>query len=436
MISITQAPDKTKAFAPRTVSIIGDSRSAQVNSQAGAITSLAGFHWLNTANALMGHPLKLRANYGISGNRSDQFLATNLNAALNDSSDILIFGSAAVNDISQASSGNFTNVNGVAVSMANVASVAAANIITAITLSIARGKRVIVVAETGSQSFTTPSTVGAVCEYNERVRDFVENARSVAFWDITQSLWSPTASSSAITFRANYSGDGTHPNLVYGAYYLGKAFATWLSPLILPTEFRPAAQWESNANSAYQLITNPLFSTLTGGAKAGAGTVTGNVPASWTLTPTLASTSVMVTNGSEPNGFGNTITLAVTGSAADVINLDFSPSNANYNLGDILQASIDISVAAGSSNAHVYLNGIYNTSAGAPNVFDLYNDGTNGPGPNVAYTYSLQTLPIALPSGGGVTQGYVILRLSLVLTGAGNITVTLSRPSLRRRFSL
>ena len=140
---LSQAAQPT-GLAPKSFSIIGDSRAANLYVSVGVPTTLSSYQWFNWANDINGHNMLLIANYGISGYRSDQFLNSNLQAALADSAETLIFNSPAVNDIGQCTT-PYTNVNGVAVSCSNVASVAAGNVKAAAAQAVAAGKRVILV---------------------------------------------------------------------------------------------------------------------------------------------------------------------------------------------------------------------------------------------------------------------------------------------------
>ncbi len=432
-------PFPTPFLAPRHFSLIGDSRVAQINVQQGQLPSLAGYHFFNVANLLLGHNMHLVAQYGVSGYRTDQFLQAGMASLLTDTSDTVIFPFQAVNDISQAA-GGFTNTYvaspyfGQSVNAANVAQVAAANVMTAINVVLSAGKRVIVISEPGAQSFSTSATVGAVLEFNERMRNFCEAKRGVLYWDCTPILWSPAASSSAITFVSGYSGDGTHINLTKGGYFLGKAFAGWLTSLLPAYEVRPSSILDCNANSPMQLVTNALFNATTGGSTSGSGTVTGSVPSGFAVTATSAGTSVTLTTPANSAGFGNDLRLVISTTGADSVLVDYSPSTSLWASGDILQFACDVAVAAASSNFYVWANNIMSVDGSAPNVFDGYAADANGAGPTEAYTYHFQTMAAAVPSG--AVKNWSIARLQLRFAGAGSATVNISRFSYRKRFTL
>jgi hypothetical protein len=416
------------------VCIIGDSRAAQVNSDATTIQSLTASHWLNVANELNSGQLKLLGNYGISGNRSDQFLATNLSAALANSCELLIFNSPAVNDIAQAAVGNYNNVNGVAVTISNVAQVAASNITNAASAAVLVGKRVILVSEPGSTSFASIGPVGQVLQLNERLRDYAESMPGVSYWDITPYTWDTTvtASTTAIAFRAGCSADGTHYLSLCG-YYQGVAFASWINSLIPPFESRQSSVIENNTNTAYQLLLNPLFTTLTGGTKGGAGTVTGNVPASWEIDADTGITAT-VTSQNSADGVGKSITLACVASGAGWVYLYQNISTALWSAGDIWQHSADVSVSAAASTNYFYMAPVINTSAGQPNVYvNWSNDTFLGPGAT-GYLLHMLSLPYQIPVG--ATKNYAQWSLRIRFTAAGSATITVSRPSARQRFTL
>lgn len=425
---LSQAAQPT-GLAPKSFSIIGDSRAANLYVSVGVPTTLSSYQWFNWANDINGHNMLLIANYGISGYRSDQFLNSNLQAALADSAETLIFNSPAVNDIGQCTT-PYTNLNGVAVSCSNVASVAAGNVKAAAAQAVAAGKRVILVGETGNTAFTTTSQVGPVLEVNERLRDFAEQTRGVYYFDPTIDLWNPTTSTTAIAFKTGVSQDGLHPNTL-GSYYIGQHFASWIQSLVPYYEFRPCSITDNSTNTAYSYMTNPLFNTLTGGTKQGTGTITGNVPSGFRISAGAnASSAITVTSAADPAGCGNDVTLAMTVTAADTLNIAYVPPS--FSLGDIFQTSVDVSVASGSSNFTLALQPqVVVTGTTTASISDLL--GTSyGSFPTTAYSLHMQTIPYLIPSTG--TPNYINDVLYFTFSGAGSATVTLSRWDAKKRF--
>ncbi len=428
---VTISPSNVARSLPKLVSMIGDSRAAQQKADVTTLQSGTSWQALNVANALMGNPLKTVGNYGISGNRTDQYFASNLTTSIGDTSEIVIFWSCCVNDISQAL-GGYTSVSGTSITMSNVAQVAAQNAINAVTAALQAGKRVILVSEPGSSGFTS-AQVAAVAEVNQRLAEFTENTPGVLLWDIRPVIWDSTTSSTAIVFKSGYSFDGTHLNSK-GGYFAGKALATFLAPIVPAYQAWKAVDYQAGPN---QLVSNAIFSTVTGGTHDGSGTVTGNIPSGWNVRPLSSTTSVAVSSSADSDA-GNDVTLTITASAVDTIYFDFNVDSSLYSLGDVVQAGCDVSVASGSSNAYVYLSPILATtvagSTSAPNVFALYGSIGEGAGPTEAYQWHMQTLPVAIPVGG--SKAYVIHRVTIGFTGPGNFTGTFSKCGLRRRFGL
>lgn len=425
-------PIPSRQIVPKTVCMLGDSRAAQLNVQTGFIQSISGYQPFNVANALMGHQLILTGNYGISGNRSDQFVSANLPAMVSDTCEIAIINGGSVNNISQAGAG-YTDVNGNVISLSNVARFAVADLIRAANALVAAGKYVIVISDPGSTSFATTGTVGAVLEFNQRMNEYTQSAK--ALWiDITPTVWAPASSASAIVWNTGLSYDGLHFNL-YGAHKVGIVLASFLLPLFPFIENRPVSIADTQATNPYQLIGNGLYTNLAGGSKTGAGTISGNVPLGFEVHAGAATTTVTVTSGTAAGGFGNYAQLAISTTAPDVIYFDFFVNSANYNIGDILQMSGDVTVASGANQCYVFASPQFNTSSGTPNVFDVGSFDGEGAMPNdAAYAYHMQTKPYKLPIAD--TKGYVIWRVQISMLATGNATVKFERPSLRRRFGM
>jgi hypothetical protein len=423
--------------------MIGDSRIAQAfgpgnNGAAGAAGSFpynAPAHAFNVANFINGSNLTLVGNYGISGYRSDQYFATNLAACLAVRADYLFIGAAAVNDIAQANAG-YTTISGVAVTNANVAAIAAANVQAAIAQALARGLRVIVQSEPGSSSlFSVAAQYGAVFEYNERMRDFIEDTPGVAWFDPNSTIWNPVSSTTAIAFAAGVSSDGTHRTTL-GGYLEGQALATFLATFIPAFDARLGNVADGIATNAYSILPNPAFGTLTGGT-TGANIVltSGTVPASWTISSGLASTSVIITNPTDPTGSGtNAVKLALTFGAADTFNFVVNIGTSNWNLTDILQAGISASVDAGSSNCLAFLTLQTATSGGASTNGVMSQLNAAGAGLVTAYagTFKTPKFPVASLTG---SKNYVQIVFNVKATAAGSMAITLSRPYIRRRIS-
>jgi len=175
----TVAPSVGQSLSnPITFDMIGDSRMADVFVSAcnGSPRAQCGFsatNWFVQASALAGQRYQVGVNQASSGCRTDQYLSSANFAPILASKDLwLIIGYPAVNDIGAAGTGcpispgggsyPYTNANGVVVTLSNVASVAAGNILSAVQQAVTAGKKVILSKEPGSVNFnTTPSTVSS-----------------------------------------------------------------------------------------------------------------------------------------------------------------------------------------------------------------------------------------------------------------------------------
>jgi len=402
---------------PGSFSMIGDSRAEFLSYIEGHLNYASGYQWFNAANALSGQNMLLIANYGISGDRSDQFLNANLAAALSDTAGVLIFNSGAANDIGQCTD-SYINSNGVVVTCSNVSAVAAANIINAAQAALTAGKQVILVSETGNTAFTS-SQVQAVFEYNQSLQSYAAQTPGVNYFDATPYYWSASTSPSAIFFQPGVSTDGLHPNTL-GSFYIGQAFSGWIPSAMPRYKYVPPSNGKDTTND---YLANPLFENPTGGSTI--GSVTGPIPASFTVKAGQGTTITSATVP-DPNGFGNDLVLSITATTADLqTSVMVSPGTSSWNLGDTAYFSAAVNVAAGSSNFYCFLQPVITTSGGTIEAFDMVSNSMLGPGPSSAYSYLLQTQPLTIPSTG--TKDSMVVTLNLNFSAAGSATVTISR---------
>ena len=359
---------------------IGDSRTSQLLGIPYVSNNVweAGNHWFSWVNALNGGNMIIAGNYGISGLRSDQFFNTNLTLSLTIPQDMYVIGPASVNDITQAPGGytsQFSPTLGSAVTISNVAQVAAQNTQYAVAQARQLGLPVIVVAETGSTSFTA-AQIAAMFEYNARMRDYCEVTPGVLWLDYTSSCWNPNNSATALAFKSNVSVDGTHFTLL-GVYNQALIVQTFLQSMGLEPQFQSLTNNVAETQTAYSILQNGTFATLTGGTNSGAGTLTsGNVPANWQLI-IGANASVIVTSAADASGVGNAITLAITATAATNVQFLGQPAgNSAWTVNDILQAECQVAMASGSSNASVFATLQANCSPSGVSPISLLNNGT------------------------------------------------------------
>lgn len=408
--------------------IIGDSRIAQYSLAAGLLSSVNGTNFLAWANALLGYPYQVLNNLGLSGNRSDQFFSKNLATAISTTSEWLLIGPPGVNDISQAP---YTDVNGNLVTAAGVALAVATNVKNAVIKAVGSGKKVLLCTEWGASTFTA-TQCAQVFQLNEYLRYIARSYPRVYLWDGTKDLWNSLGSSTQITFRSGYvGGDGTHP-IVLGGYFLGKSLKAYLGAQ-LATDVLESIQADTYANNTQSLLVNGLFNDQSGGTISGVVLTSGAVPNGWAVGGS-ANTSVVITYGTDANGYGDTVTLAFTATAADSCRIGQNITVSEVALTDSLSSAIQLTVAASSSNFAVWLETIMNTESGSSNNFALNANQNSGFGSGATEAYSLTmfTPPFPFPKL-GATVNLVNFRVHCDFSAAGNGTVTLSRAAMRKQ---
>lgn len=420
--------------------LVGDSRTAQYGFDVNSPTaSVSAQHYFSWANSLLGMPLQVVQNYGISGIRSDQFIAQTGVAAIAAASQWVHIGPPVVNDIGQALSPTYTTVaspyfpGGVLVTMANVAAVTAGQIKAFALACVAAGKKVLLSTEHGSTAFTAAQTA-AVFQFNEYLRYISLTYPGIYLWDGAKDYWNPTGSSTAIVFRAGYSGDGIH-SIIPGGYAMGVSLSNFLgTSLYSPNDYLGSNLADTPATNAQSLIDNGLFTTLTGGAVSGGIVLTsGTIPLNWTLAG-AATSSVVVTSAANAQGYGNDLTLALTAGAADSIQFSHGSFGAALTVNDKVSAAIQCQVAGGSSNFNAWQQLAMSSPQGAPNIFSMYGLRTAnlGSGPTTAYTTTLYC-PYAGFTPGSVSITLAKQFINFEFAAAGSATVTLRRAIVRKQ---
>lgn len=419
---------------------LGDSRVAQINTQVGR---QGGYNHFNWGNYRAGSRLTMVTNQGLSGDRTDQILAR-LGACLNSTAGHLYL-LAGVNDIAQALVG-YNTVNtigpnqGAAVTLANVASVAAANILYCAQQFIANGGRIVtIVLDPGAENFTA-AQVGAWLDYVQRLKEIDEQYTACNAFDAITPMHDPAASTaSTIRFKAGYaqesSGSGVHQSNL-GGYKTGIPFATYLQATFPALSFLPADVNEvPSANSLSSLLLNPLLIGTAGSLGTG---ITGSAPTSWTVersggggTQTATSTVQAAADG----GPGNECLIVPTfGAAGDIIRLKQDATIGNVNTGDIVQGMARVTVDAGGTAA---LAGV--------SIDGQFNDGSattffwaNAPLNNVAIGNEGFTIDMKTPAlvCGPRTGGFLTMRVVLTGAGAGaGPNCRIKQAQIRKRFS-
>ena len=411
-------------------SMIGDSRTDDLKTGSGTSSR----YCVNWACASYKQAPLLIGKYGVSGYRTDQYLTNgNFEIALNDGAQWLIFGLPAVNDISQANAG-YTDTFGRAISLSNVAVYALDNLIVYAKRAVAYGKKVILLTEPGSTSLNA-TQVAAVHEFNRLLKERVKEIPGAILYDPCPILWNPTGSATAIAFKTNYSGDGTH-NQQIGGRAVGYDFAANVLPSILPKiDTAPANLSDSVANSTNQLYRNPLFNTLTGGTNGGNFTLTsGNIPANMTISGTAAGLlSLVITSAANANGYGNDVTFAWTSTGVVSGRIDLDLTNSDWNLTDYLEGRIEIDVAAGGTGG---INGVYAETMITTNLgtLDYWANQASAAGPmSTAGDTGLVLRTVrGLPYIGSSSKTSAKLRVWVAFGASGTQTITLRRPGVYR----
>lgn len=438
--AILATPAVAPVLAPiDTFTLVGDSRTAQYGFDTNTPTqSVSAQHYFAWANSILGQPLQVTANLGISGLRCDQFIAQTGAAGIAANSQWVHIGPPVVNDISQAAAG-YTTVGsaylagGLKVTSANVALVTA-SIIKAYALAcVAAGKKVLLSTEHGSTAFTV-AQVAAVLQFNEYLRYISLTYPNIYLWDGAKDYWNPTGSTTAIVFRAGYSSDGIH-SIIPGGYAMGVSLSSFLgTSLYSPNDYLASNAADIPTTNSQSLEDNGLFTTLTGGSVAGGLVLTsGTIPANWQMAG-AATSSVIVTSGANANGYGNDLTLAITAGAADSITFSHNSFGSFLLISDSVSAAAQVQVASGSSNCNVWQFLSLGSNVGTPNTFSMYGARSAGigAGPTTAYTTTLYCPYASFPAA-ATTVGTSKRFINFDFTAAGSITATVRRTIVRKQ---
>ena len=400
--------------SPNVIVCLGDSRMAQqfVDPPANLVKSQYGF--LNVANALRGQRLSLAANYGVSGYRSDQYLAdAYLGPALaTNALWFLIFG--IVNDVAADAAVDHFNTR----------------VMPACQRILNAGGRPILCTEPGATSLAGSATsIAAIHAYNQKVRQAVAVKPGLVLFDLAAATLDPT--STTIAFKSGYSTDGTH-YLVPGGYAQGQAFAALMDALRIPScDLLPCSAGETWANSGVQNLANPLFVTTTGGTAGTGTTAYSGVPTG--ITNSVGSTGVTATLTTSAGAYGNDVQLAITATQAGTYKLVMDMA-ANESPGETWEALAQCDIASGSSHlAAASIELETNRASVSTTARDLYSDTAHGALPAIAMTHSLRTPLLTIPSG---ARGWFTFRMVCQFDAAGSATVTWRRAAVRKRQSV
>lgn len=300
---------------PHVVTAIGDSRIAALYLDP-ARQNRGCRSPLNVANALLGQRMTIGQTFGVSGERTDQFLAR-LPAAIATGAGLLYL-QGGINNIGAVASGApaFTYVHAVTGDVVTIDTVAAVTMRDLRQIAdTARNAGMIVVIENevGGASLTIVEKLAALNDLRGMIADYGQRTPGVFVHDAYGVVMQPT--SGTPTFKAGYSYDGIHEN-GRGAYWHGRSLATLLDRLVPPGSILSRGVIDAPVNGRRQLLANHVFATASGGT-ASSWNATATTKSSTTLTITSA-TTIPIGAGVTGPGIpaGTTITAQPAGGGA------------------------------------------------------------------------------------------------------------------------
>jgi len=402
---------------PNAVVVLGDSRGAQIHADSTYLNRTA-FNHFNWGNALSGNRAVIVKNLGYSGDRTDQVLAR-LPAAIATNAGVLYIH-CGVNDIAQqyptAATSGFT---------------AFTNIKKMIDAAVANGMIPLVVVDPGAENFT-PAMIVQLIELNQRLREYAEICPRMVLFDLPAAVYNVATSTTTAIKLIGYL-DGVHQNNL-GAYIAGKAFALILQAIMPPRPHGIRALYESSVNSLVNLLQNPMFTNMTGGI-LGTG-VTGQVPGFWNASkPATGALAVSIADPADGSPGKEVVMAATFGAAGEEASLYQDTPNANWNVGDIIQGSVEVVVDAGSTalaGAYIYVqcNGTGN-SFSSKTTMDLFPN--TAVGTSEGYRVSQLTEKLVIPNY--TTKSWVTTRLKILGGAPGTATVRFRRAGLKKRYT-
>lgn len=422
-------------LAPNTLSMLGDSWVAQAYiDSTSAQLGLHSINLFNQANATttLGHRINIVSDYGVSGQRSDEYLYRLPQLLASGARWAWIRG--VVNDMAGAGGGFNATAAQVWNGYTNTARgnpQSAMGLKAAYDAVLASGMSLILTSEPGQVGWTA-AQIAQRDIFNELQREYARTHVGVLYLDINQTILA--ANSVSLAFNANYSGDGTHL-LTRGAWAVGQAIAATLQPYFPPVDALPDTQLEVAAGG--NLIANGVFVGSSGGT-AGLN-VTGTVPSGYNVACD-ANTSAVSSVITDPNGVGNALHLVITASAAGTCNVYYALTPSSAAPGSMYRLMGRIDVLSGSSNfCGPYLSHLfqYTPSGGSLTnlqAYDMYSGATWGPGPTAAYTEIEQTPTLTIPAAYGAANQWAPT-IQLPFSAAGSATVNITRLALRQVYT-
>ena len=226
-----------------------------------------------------------------------------------------------------------------------------------------------------------------------------------------------------------YSDDGIHEN-VKGAYYIGKALATYLTGFLPPRQPLIVGQdddYDATYNPMGNIFPNPMMQGTAGVEGTGA---TGDTATSCRIERSTGSAVTVVAakeTRSDNNGDWQVLTFTPSGSALERFLLRTSTADMTHSFaaGTWVQAACDIDVAAysGWKSIQLYLKdqGTGGVTGLALEEYD--NAGTLQPFPTEAWSGKLVTPPFQIVSGSTALRTRVEMELDGAVAGSPVIKV-------------
>jgi hypothetical protein len=396
------------------ITTLGDSRLAQCWYGAAPVTGqprAAGYNFLPLARALSMGRIELRpeCSFAVSGLRSDEYATeAKVSAALATDSFWLLTG-GTMNDIDQRS---------------DTEDYWSLYIKPAVDRWTATGRKAIIMTETGGTGMAgNAAKIKAIARYNSAVRRYCALRPSCCLLlDVSELARAP---GSSMAFRANWSGDGVHVNLMQGSYQLAQALVALLDKWLPDQNFLPVTIDDAYANGAYQWAPNPLWVTTTGGT-GGTG-VTGTIPAG--ITGWAGDAVVTCAVSTAAGTYGNDLVLAFTASAAGVMRFTMDLTAVGVeNAGDIFrlvaETEVDTGHAALSGLPQLRLQYSRDGVSGYSCAAELQGAGFGAMAAGKIGPVVLDTGDVTIPPG---VRNWMSCDMQIRFNGAGSATVRVRR---------
>ena len=423
------------------VTALGDSRVAALYLDPARMNrgTRSPLHW---ANALLGQRMTIGDTFGVSGDRTDQFLAR-LPAAIATGAGLL-YVQGGINNIGAVASGTpaftYTHaVTGEVVTIDTVAAVAMRDLRQIADSARRAGMTVVIENEVGGSSLATAEKIGALNSLRAMLADYGAQTPGVHVHDAYAVVMQPAATTP--TFRAGYAYDGIHAT-GRGAYWHGRSLATLLDRLVPPRSVLSRGAIDTPANGRRQLLANHLFTATTGGT-AGNG-VTGDVPANWTAAVSANAGSAALSSVANMDGVGNGVRAAIDFTAAGSFRLEQALGgtsggqyHANLRAGDEVEGFALVEIVGTPANLAAVQLETSAASAGSGGTGTTSLDMT-GPaagtdfGVNDAALFTLRTRQIVLPAASGAFP-YLFANVRVVALAAGSASIIVRQMGVRRR---